>query len=80
LRGRAAYGARDWQWRPICTQDAAEAFKLAMESPDAMGGIFNVGCDEQNSPSARSPRRWLPTSRWQIEQGTNGGDPRSYRV
>jgi nucleoside-diphosphate-sugar epimerase len=70
------------QWRPhLHVQDAAEAFKLAMESPDATGGIFNVGCDEQNftiGEVAEKVAAHIPQV--QIEQGTNGGDPRSYRV
>jgi nucleoside-diphosphate-sugar epimerase len=70
------------QWRPhLHVQDAAEAFKLAMESPDATGGIFNVGCDEQNftiGEVAEKVAAHIPQV--QIEQGNNGGDPRSYRV
>lgn len=70
------------QWRPhLHVQDAAEAFKLAMESPNASGQIFNVGCDEQNftiGEVAEKVAAHIPQVK--IEQNSNGGDPRSYRV
>jgi nucleoside-diphosphate-sugar epimerase len=70
------------QWRPhVHVQDAAEAFKLAMESPHASGGIFNVGCDEQNftvGEVAEKVAAHIPGVR--VEYNGNGADPRSYRV
>jgi nucleoside-diphosphate-sugar epimerase len=70
------------QWRPhLHVQDAAEAFLLAVESPHAAGGIFNVGSDGENFTIAEVAEKVAAQNPGTvIEHGVNGTDARSYRV
>ena len=70
------------QWRPhLHVQDAAEAFRVAVEAPATREKIFNVGSDEQNftvGEIAEQVAERIPAT--QIEYAPNGHDLRSYRV
>jgi nucleoside-diphosphate-sugar epimerase len=70
------------QWRPhVHVQDAAEAFRLAVETDDASEKVFNVGSDDQNftvGEIAERVAQQVPGT--QIEYAPNGHDLRSYRV
>ena len=70
------------QWRPhVHVQDAAEAFALALEARDAVGGIFNVGSDEQNFTVGEVAEKVAGhVAGVRVEHSPNGGDARSYRV
>jgi len=70
------------QWRPhVHVQDAAEAFRVAVEAPMPKEKVFNVGSDDQNFTvgdiAERVAARIPDTS---IEYAPNGHDLRSYRV
>jgi len=70
------------QWRPhVHVQDAAEAFRVAVEAPMPKEKVFNVGSDDQNFTvgdiAERVASRIPDTS---IEYAPNGHDLRSYRV
>lgn len=70
------------QWRPhVHVQDAAEAFRLAVEAPSTSERVFNVGSDDQNftvGEIAEHVAQQVPGT--QIEYAPNGHDLRSYRV
>jgi nucleoside-diphosphate-sugar epimerase len=70
------------QWRPhVHVQDAAEAFRLAVEAPNACEKVFNVGSDTQNftvGDIAERVAEQVPGTR--IDYAPNGHDLRSYRV
>lgn len=70
------------QWRPhLHVQDAADAFIAAYESPNAAGGIFNVGTDEENytiGEVAEKVAAQVPGA--VVEYGQGCSDKRSYRV
>lgn len=70
------------QWRPhLHVQDAAEAFRCAVEAPAAGARVFNVGSDAQNftvGEIAERVARQVPNTH--IAQAPNGHDLRSYRV
>lgn len=70
------------QWRPhVHVQDAAAAFALAMEAPNAYGRIFNVGSEAQNFTIAEVAQKIaarVPSVR--VDHVVNGSDRRSYRV
>ena len=70
------------QWRPhVHVQDAAEAFRLAVEAPCADEKVFNVGSDHQNftvGEIAERVAQQIPGT--QIDYAPNGHDLRSYRV
>jgi nucleoside-diphosphate-sugar epimerase len=70
------------QWRPhVHVQDAAEAFRLAVESGATKERVFNVGTDDQNftvGEIAERVAQQVPETR--IEYAPNGHDLRSYRV
>jgi nucleoside-diphosphate-sugar epimerase len=70
------------QWRPhVHVQDAAAAFALAMESPNAPGRIFNVGSEKQNftvAEVAESIAARIPGVR--VDYVANSADRRSYKV
>jgi nucleoside-diphosphate-sugar epimerase len=70
------------QWRPhVHVQDAAEAFRLAVEAPMTPEKVFNVGSDHQNftvGDIAERVAKRIPDTR--IEYAPNGHDLRSYRV
>ncbi len=70
------------QWRPhLHVQDAAEAFMMAYESPDARNGIFNVGTEEENftiGEVAEKVAAQVPGA--VVEYATSSADKRSYRV
>jgi len=70
------------QWRPhVHVQDAAEAFRLAVEAPSTKEKVFNVGADYQNftvGDIAERVAERIPQTR--IEYAPNGHDLRSYRV
>jgi len=70
------------QWRPhLHVQDAAEAFALAMESPAAKGGTFNVGSDDQNFTVGEIAEKVAAhVGDTRVDYVPNGGDQRSYRV
>ena len=70
------------QWRPhLHVQDAAEAFLLAVESPHAAGGVFNVGNEGENFTIAEVAEKVAAQNPGtHIEYGVNGADARSYRV
>jgi nucleoside-diphosphate-sugar epimerase len=70
------------QWRPhLHVQDAAEAFRVAVEAEATREKTFNVGSDEQNytvGEVAEHVAEHYPGT--QIEYAPNGHDLRSYRV
>ena len=70
------------QWRPhLHVQDAAEAFRCAVEAKAPREKIFNVGSDAQNftvGEIAERVAQQVPNT--QIEYAPNGHDLRSYRV
>jgi len=70
------------QWRPhLHVQDAAEAFRLAVEAPATREKVFNVGSDHQNftvGEIAERVAQQIPGTH--IEYAPNGHDLRSYRV
>ena len=70
------------QWRPhLHVQDAAEAFRLAVEAPTMAERVFNVGSDEQNftvGEIAERVAQRIPNTH--IEYAPNRHDLRSYRV
>jgi nucleoside-diphosphate-sugar epimerase len=70
------------QWRPhVHVQDAAAAFALAMEAPNAAGRVFNVGSETQNFTVAEVAERIaarLPSVR--VDYVANSADRRSYKV
>ncbi len=70
------------QWRPhLHVQDAAEAFRIAVEAKPTQDKTFNVGSDEQNytvGEVAEHVAALYPGT--QIEYAPNGHDLRSYRV
>jgi nucleoside-diphosphate-sugar epimerase len=70
------------QWRPhVHVQDAAEAFRLAVEAPRTAENVFNVGSDHQNftvGEIAERVAQRIPETN--IEYAPNGHDLRSYRV
>lgn len=70
------------QWRPhLHVQDAADAFMLAVESPEAAGRTFNVGSDRENFTIAEVAEKVAAQNPGTlIEYGNNGNDARSYRV
>jgi nucleoside-diphosphate-sugar epimerase len=74
------HGAK--QWRPhVHVQDAAEAFRCAVEAPVTKEKVFNVGSDGQNftvGEIAERVAQHYPET--QIEYAPNGHDLRSYRV
>lgn len=70
------------QWRPhLHVQDAAEAFRLAVEAPLTEEKVFNVGSDAQNftvGEIAERVAQRIPGTH--IDYAPNGHDLRSYRV
>jgi nucleoside-diphosphate-sugar epimerase len=70
------------QWRPhLHVQDAAEAFRVAVEAETTREKTFNVGSDEQNytvGEVAEHVAEHYPGT--EIEYAPNGHDLRSYRV
>ncbi len=81
VRGKIEVSGAD-QWRPhLHVQDAAEAFGVAADAPAAVGGIFNVGSDEQNftiGETAEQVAALLPGVK--VEYAKSKSDGRSYRV
>ncbi len=70
------------QWRPhVHVQDAAEAFRLAVEGPPTEEKVFNLGSDHQNftvGEIAERVAQRIPHTH--IDYAPNGHDLRSYRV
>ncbi len=71
------------QWRPhLHVQDAAEAFMRAYEAPEARGGVFNVGTEQENftiGEVAEKVAAQVPGTKVQYADDS-AADKRSYRV
>jgi hypothetical protein len=71
------------QWRPfVHVEDGATAIISALEAPEAAvwGDVFNVGSDEQNYTSGRSPKHRAPRSRHRVVHGPAAETEANYRV